>query len=48
MATIVIVHGGWDGGWFWKRPAHELLKRGHEVYTPTLTGLGESYDARVK
>jgi hypothetical protein len=34
LATIV--HGGWDGGWFWKRPAEDLRKRGHEVYTPAV------------
>ena len=40
-ATIVIVHGAWVGGWRW-RPVRELLTdRGHRVYTPTLTGLGE-------
>lgn len=29
------------GGWFWGRVAPLLRKSGHEVYTPTLTGLGE-------
>jgi pimeloyl-ACP methyl ester carboxylesterase len=41
MATIVIVHGGWGGGWEWAPVARQLRERGHEVYTPTLTGLGE-------
>ncbi|NGQ96767.1 alpha/beta hydrolase [Brevibacillus sp. SYP-B805] len=41
MATFVICHGAWDGGWFWKEPASCLRSFGHEVYTPTLTGLGE-------
>lgn len=41
MATFVICHGAWDGGWFWKEPASQLRKLGHDVYTPTLTGLGE-------
>jgi pimeloyl-ACP methyl ester carboxylesterase len=41
MATFVIVHGGWGGGWEWTPVAHELRDRGHEVFTPTLTGLGE-------
>jgi pimeloyl-ACP methyl ester carboxylesterase len=41
MATFVIVHGGWGGGWEWTRVARELRGRGHEVFTPTLTGLGE-------
>lgn len=41
MATIVLVHGGTSGGWAWKPIASKLRVEGHEVYTPTLTGLGE-------
>jgi pimeloyl-ACP methyl ester carboxylesterase len=41
MATIVLVHGGWTGGWNWQGVARRLRAAGHEVYTPTLTGLGE-------
>ena len=41
MATIVLVHGGTSGGWAWKPIASKLREKGHEVYTPTLTGLGE-------
>lgn len=41
MATIVIVHGGWGGGWEWTPVARRLREWGHEVFTPTLTGLGE-------
>src|ERR1700761_530677 len=41
MATYVLVHGGWQGGWSYGRVARLLRKLGHEVYTPTLTGLGE-------
>jgi pimeloyl-ACP methyl ester carboxylesterase len=41
MATFVIVHGGWGGGWEWTPVARKLRARGHEVFTPTLTGLGE-------
>jgi pimeloyl-ACP methyl ester carboxylesterase len=41
MATFVIVHGGWGGGWEWTPVARKLRERGHEVFTPTLTGLGE-------
>ena len=40
-ATIVIVHGAWVGGWRWRSVADVLIDRGHRVYTPTLTGLGE-------
>lgn len=41
MATYVLVHGGWDGGWAWRSVAKELQAAGHEVFTPTLTGSGE-------
>src|SRR6478736_4874014 len=42
MATFVLVHGAWHGGWCYKRVAARLLRQaGHEVCTPTLTGLGE-------
>lgn len=41
MATIVLVHGGTSGGWAWKPIASKLRGLSHEVYTPTLTGLGE-------
>ena len=41
MATFVIVHGAWSGAhaWRWVRPI--LRAAGHEVMTPSLTGLGE-------
>jgi pimeloyl-ACP methyl ester carboxylesterase len=41
MATYVLVHGGGHGGWCYQRVARMLREAGHEVYTPTLTGLGE-------
>lgn len=41
MATYVLVHGAWHGGWCWQRVTPLLRAAGHEVYTPTLTGLGE-------
>jgi len=41
MATYVLVHGAWHGGWCWQRVAPLLRAAGHTVYTPTLTGLGE-------
>jgi len=41
MSTFVLVHGAWVGGWYYKRVALQLIKAGHMVYTPTLTGLGE-------
>src|ERR1700759_2182793 len=39
--TFVLVHGAWHGGWCWRRVADLLEARGHRVFTPTLTGLGE-------
>ncbi len=41
MATFVMVHGAWHGGWCWKRVVPFLTMRGHEVHTPTLSGCGE-------
>jgi len=41
MATFVLVHGAWHGSWCWKRVRRALQNRGHEVFTPTLTGIGE-------
>jgi len=41
VTTFVLVHGAWHGGWCWRRVASLLRQAGHEVFTPTLTGLGE-------
>ena len=41
MANFVLVHGGAHGGWCFQPLARVLRDSGHEVYTPTLTGLGE-------
>jgi pimeloyl-ACP methyl ester carboxylesterase len=40
-ATFVLVHPAWFGGWCWRKTTPLLRARGHEVYAPTLTGLGE-------
>jgi len=41
MATFLVAHGAWSAGWAWKK-MHPLLRaRGHELHTPTHTGLGE-------
>lgn len=40
-STFVLVHGAWHGGWCWKRVAGILRQSGCDVFTPTLTGLGE-------
>jgi ABC-type sugar transport system substrate-binding protein len=39
--TFVLVHGAWHGGWCWGKVATTLRGRGHTVFTPTQTGLGE-------
>jgi pimeloyl-ACP methyl ester carboxylesterase len=39
--TFVLVHGAWHGGWCWRRVSDLLEQKGHKVFTPTLTGLGE-------
>jgi pimeloyl-ACP methyl ester carboxylesterase len=41
VAVFVMVAGGWHGGWALTPIARELRAHGHEVFTPTLTGLGE-------
>lgn len=41
MATYVLVHGAGHGGWCYQRVARRLRGAGHEVHTPSLTGLGE-------
>lgn len=39
--TFVMIHGANSGGYTWKYVAARLRAKGHMVYTPTLTGLGE-------
>lgn len=41
MAQFVLVPGGWHGGWCYARVAKLLRAHGHDVFTPTLTGLGD-------
>ena len=41
---IVLVHGGWHGGWAWDGVVAELAKAGHEAWAPTLQGLGDNDD----
>lgn len=41
MAGIVLIHGAFHGGWCWRKVAKRLRAEGHEVFCPTLTGLGE-------
>ena len=41
--TYLIVHGAFGGGYAWQKVDSLLTARGHKVYRPTLTGLGERY-----
>jgi len=41
MSTFVLVHGAWHGSWCWTRVRRALRALGHDVFTPTLTGVGE-------
>ena len=39
--VFVLVHPAWHGAWCWKKVVPLLRQKGHVVFTPTLTGLGE-------
>jgi pimeloyl-ACP methyl ester carboxylesterase len=41
MTTFVLVHGAWGGSYGWTKFANLLRADGHNVFTPSLTGLGE-------
>lgn len=39
--NFVLIHGGFHGGWCWKFVSARLRTLGHEVSSPTHTGMGE-------
>lgn len=41
MTTFVLVHGAWAGSYGFRGVRRRLQAAGHEVFTPSLTGLGE-------
>jgi pimeloyl-ACP methyl ester carboxylesterase len=41
MATYVLLHGAYQGGWIWQRVAPHLRAAGNSVFTPTLEGCAE-------
>src|SRR6266446_5756921 len=41
MATYVLVHGSYQGGWIWQKVADRLRGAGHQVYAPSLDGCAE-------
>jgi pimeloyl-ACP methyl ester carboxylesterase len=42
MATFVLVHGAFHGGWCWGRVVDRLRRHGHVVFAPSLSGLAEN------
>ena len=40
MATYVLVHGAWHGGWCWHRIVARLQRASHRVMAPDLLALG--------
>ena len=45
MATYVLLHGSYQGGWIWQKVADRLRVAGHLVYAPSLDGCAERKDA---
>jgi pimeloyl-ACP methyl ester carboxylesterase len=43
MATYVLIHGAYQGGWIWKPVAERLRAAGHAVHAPTLDGCAERH-----
>jgi pimeloyl-ACP methyl ester carboxylesterase len=41
MTTFVLVHGAWSGAHGFRKLRPPLHAAGHEVFTPSLTGIGE-------
>src|SRR3954469_16463620 len=41
MATYVLLHGAYQGGWIWQRVTPHLVAAGHRVFAPTLDGCAE-------
>ena len=41
MADVVVAHGAWSAGWAWRKMRPLMAERGHALWTPTYTGLGE-------
>ena len=41
MSTFVLLHGAFHGAWCWSKVARILRQAGHDVFTPTQTGLGD-------
>ncbi|WP_284124291.1 alpha/beta fold hydrolase [Parerythrobacter aestuarii] len=44
MATFVLIHGSWHGGWCFDEIKRRLEASGHEVIAPDLPGMGGDED----
>lgn len=44
MATFVLVHGSWHGGWCWTPVVARLAEAGHTAFAPTMPGHGVDDD----
>lgn len=40
MATYILIHGAWHGGWCWEGLVPLLQQAGHDVLAPDLPGMG--------
>jgi pimeloyl-ACP methyl ester carboxylesterase len=41
MSTFVLVHGAWTGAYAFRHVRRLLQEQGHDVFTPSLTGIGD-------
>jgi pimeloyl-ACP methyl ester carboxylesterase len=41
MATFILIHGSWHGGWCWDDVVAPLQAAGHRVFAPDLLGMGD-------
>ncbi len=45
MATYVLIHGAYQGGWIWRDVAARLRREGEQVFAPSLDGCAERHHA---
>ena len=41
MATFLVAHGAWSSAWAWNKMRPLMRAAGHELWTPSYSGLGE-------
>jgi pimeloyl-ACP methyl ester carboxylesterase len=41
VATFLVAHGAWSSAWAWKKMRPRMRAAGHELWTPSYSGLGE-------